>query len=87
MTEALTWADDALAKSGFITGSANFTVADISLFSSYTTLVASAAFDVSPFKNLAAWCERMKKLLPCHEKVNTEGAKVMGQWIKDNYKP
>ena len=79
--EVLGWLNDYVKEGGFAVGS-TFTLADVVLLASYSTCVATEVADLSKYKELNGWFERVKALVPNYEKVNGEGAAMFGGWYK-----
>ena len=61
----------------------HLTLADIAFVSTYSTILASEAFDLSAYSpELNEWFEKCKALIPNFEKANDEGAVAFGGWYK-----
>ncbi len=61
----------------------HLTLADIAFVATYTTVVASEAFDLSAYNpELNEWFEKCKGLIPNFDKANDEGAVAFGGWYK-----
>ncbi|MEN9201971.1 MAG: glutathione S-transferase family protein [Thermostichus sp. DG_1_6_bins_120] len=58
-TEALRIMDHCLAGKTFFVGE-RYTIADLALFT-YTHVAEQGGFDLKPFPNLQAWCQRVKQ--------------------------
>ncbi len=67
---------------GFSAGTDHVTLADLAFVASYTTLLETGVVDVSPYSELPAWLERVKKEIPNYEKANGEGVKKLGELFK-----
>jgi len=78
--EACGWMDNWLQGKNYFTGS-NYTVADLSLIASVSTMI-EAGFDISQWKNLSAWVERCRNNLPGYEEANHIGAAKIGGFAK-----
>jgi glutathione S-transferase len=63
--------------------SGHLTLADIAFVSTFSTIVASEAFDLSAYNpELNEWFEKCKALIPNFDKANDEGAVAFGGWYK-----
>nr|QTW43614.1 GSTdelta/epsilon3 [Eurytemora affinis] len=85
LKETLGWLDGYVAGGKFAAGTTCITVADLALVATYSTLKNTVAtqkdlLDVSAFKNVEAWFEKCKGVIPNYEKADGEGAKALGGW-------
>lgn len=69
-----------LQNSKYIAGD-QLTIADFSIVSSVTSLVAFVEIDSSKYKKLTAWIKRMESL-PYYQEANGVGAKILIEMIK-----
>jgi len=82
LKEVLGWVNNFVADGKFIAGTDKITVADVACISTFSTLVASEAVDLSEYSNTMAWFEKCKTLIPNYEKANGEGAVAFGGFYK-----
>ncbi len=71
-----------IRPTGYAAGTKHMTLADLAFMSSYTTLAALNLIDLSPYKALPAWLERVKREVPNHDKANGEGVAAFVALIK-----
>ena len=63
--------------------SGNLSLADICFVATYSTILASEAFDLSAVNPAVNdWFEKCKAAIPNYEKANGEGAAGFGAWFK-----
>ena len=63
--------------------SGHLSLADICFVATYSTILASEAFDLSSVnQELNDWMEKCKAAIPNYEKANGEGATSFGDWYK-----
>ena len=76
--EMLDWIEAMLTPSGFVAGTSKFTIADLSILGTITTLKITKDLyvDWTKVPKVVAWVEEMQKLVPNYEKSNDEGVKV-----------
>ncbi|XP_043289689.1 uncharacterized protein [Venturia canescens] len=74
--------DTYLDNQEYVTGR-NMTIADFSMIVSVTTAQAFG-FDVSPYKNVEEWVERMKTSAPGYRTANGEGLEMLKKMIDSN---
>jgi len=83
LREVLGWVNDFLKPTGYVAGTQNLTIADIVFVGTYSTIVACEGMvDLTPYKELNAWFEKMKKELPNYKKANEEGVAMFGGFYK-----
>jgi glutathione S-transferase len=78
--EALQLLDDSLAKHTYVAGD-KLTLADLSILASLT-FAEVFDYDVSSYKNVKAWTDRLKKELPYYDEVNTEPITLFKSYVK-----
>ena len=84
LKEALAWLQDFVTPTGYAAGTGSPTVADLACFSSYTTIAATGTnyVNVSEFKGLTDWAEKIKASLPDYEKANGSGVEEFREMFK-----
>lgn len=80
LVEAFEFLNTFLECHSYVAGD-HVTIADLSILASVSSLY-HAGFSLSPYKNVAAWYERMKTV-PGYEE-NDEGAKMWGNKVKSS---
>ncbi len=81
--EVMGWVKDYVKEGKFAAGTGHLTLADISFVASFSTIVASGAFDLAAYNpEVNEWFEKCKALIPNYEKANGEGAAAFGGWYK-----
>ena len=85
LKECLMWVNQMLSC-GYILGG-TMTVADIDFMSTMSTLEACSFMDLSPYKKLLAWSEKMKLQIPNYKENCDKGVQQFGAWFKSSYKP
>lgn len=79
--EILGWVTS-MVRGGFVAGTPQMTIADISMVSTYSTLKELGVIDTRTYPFLEAWFQRCKQQIPHYNKTNAEGAEAMGLWYK-----
>jgi len=75
----LTWTNDFVKDSGYIAGTENMTVADIVFVATFSTILACEGLvDLTAYKELNSWFEKVKQGLPKYEEANGKGCEVFG---------
>jgi glutathione S-transferase len=82
--EVLGWVNDFIKPTGYVAGTDHLTIADIAFLSTYSTIVATGAIDVTPYTAINEWFEKVKNEVPNYEKANGVGAEAFGQWYKSS---
>lgn len=85
LKEALLWVNQ-MTSCGFVLGG-SMSIADIDMMSTMSTLEACDFMDLSPYKKLTAWSQKMKKTIPKYQENCQKGADQFGDWFKASYKP
>uniref|UniRef100_A0A6G1SG98 Glutathione S-transferase 1, isoform C n=1 Tax=Aceria tosichella TaxID=561515 RepID=A0A6G1SG98_9ACAR len=81
--ECLHYLDKRLGESGgkgYMLGD-HFTIADVSLAATFT-FAAACEYDLSEFKNLVAYLERMKSAIPNYGAINDKPVETMTKFIR-----
>jgi len=73
--------DGFLAKNKYVAGD-QLTIADLSIVASIT-FVRVVEYDLSEFKNLTAWIEKLSKELPNFAEINDEPINAFKAWYKE----
>merc|ERR1712050_235674 len=84
LKEALMWANQ-MVSCGYVLGN-SLTIADIDFMATYSTLEAYNFMNLSPYKNLKVWAERMRQQIPKYAENCGKGAVAFGEWFNGNYK-
>ncbi len=71
-----------LRPTGFAAKTSSVTVADINLYVTYAAVEACGHVDLSGFKDLNAWAEKVRAAIPNHDKVVQEGTAAFAQAYK-----
>ncbi len=79
--EILPWVTG-FVKSGYAAGTKHMTLADLSLISTYSTLKEMKCVDLRKYPFLESWFQRCKTQIPDYDRVNGEGAELMGTWYR-----
>lgn len=79
--EAFKFLDSFLEGQQFAAGN-QLTLADLALLSTVTTFEA-VNFDVSPYKNVAAWLAKTKAAAPGYEEANGKGVVLFKQMVEN----
>ena len=58
------------------------TIADLSFLPTMSALEACSILNLSPYKNIRVWLEKMKKLVPNYENNCQKGASDFGKWFQ-----
>ena len=77
--EALKLLDDSLANQKYVAGN-ELSLADLSVLASMTYL-EGFSYDVSEFKNVTEWINRLKSELPYYDEVNKEAVEMLKQFM------
>jgi len=81
--EVIGWVHDYVKDGKFAAGTGHFSLADICFVATFSTIVASEAFDLSSHNpELNDWFEKCKAAIPNYEKADGEGAAAFGGWYK-----
>jgi len=78
--EALQLLDDSLVKHTYVAGD-KLTLADLSILASLT-FAEVFDYDVSGYKNVKSWSDRLKRELPYYDEVNTEPITMFKSYVK-----
>ena len=83
--EALDWLETMIAPTGFMAGTSNFTIADVSVLALITTLQTTKDLyaDWKKLPKTVSWVEKMKNSVPNYAKSNDEGVKVFEAFFKN----
>ncbi len=71
-----------LRPTGFAAKTSSVTVADINLYVTYAAVEACGHVDLSGFRDLSAWAEKVRAAIPNHDKVVQEGTAAFAQAYK-----
>lgn len=74
--------DDALSKSKYLASDNNYTLADLSIFSSLTLLELIPDVDFSEFSHLIKWYTDLKKELPYFNEVHQKEIDTLNNWAE-----
>ena len=80
--EVMGWVTDFVKPTGYMAGTESLTVADIAFLATYSTVVATGHFDLTPYPEVNAWFDKVKAEIPNYEKANGEGATDFGAWFQ-----
>ena len=75
--EVLGWVSN-MAKSGYVAGTSNMTLADISFVATYSSIKAMGSVDTRKYPFIEAWFIRCKQQIPKYQEVCGEGAEMLG---------
>jgi glutathione S-transferase len=81
LSEALGWFSDFVKPTGYAAGTDHVTLADICLLSTYSMLRAVANIDLSKYKVLDEWYDRVRKEVPKFEDIEA-GADGLGAVLR-----
>jgi len=79
--EALTLLDGFIGSNGYVAGN-KLTIADLSIFAGLTFIETILDYDLSEWKNVNNWMNKLKKDLPCHQEVNVKSLEEAKVWLK-----
>ena len=84
LKEAFGWLEGFVSGTGFIAGTSHMTLADISIYANYSTLATTekSMVDLDEYPALKSWADKMKTLIPNHEKSNQEGVDIFREFYK-----
>lgn len=74
--------EDALSKSKYLASDNNYTLADLSVFSSLTLLELIPDVDFSEFSHLVKWYTELKKELPYFSEVHQQEIDTLNNWAE-----
>lgn len=74
--------EDALSKSKYLASDNNYTLADLSIFSSLTLLELIPDVDFSEFTHLVKWYTELKKELPYFNEVHQQAIETLNNWAE-----
>ena len=77
--EAVKLLDDSLSNQKYVAGN-ELTLADLSVLASMTVL-EGFNYDISEFKNVTEWNNRLKNELPYYDEINKEPMETIRQFI------
>ena len=84
LKEALMWVNQ-MVVGGYVVGN-TMTIADVDFLSTMSSLEACNFMDLTPYKNLKIWSDKMKKEIPNYGENCGRGAMAFGEWFKTNFK-
>ena len=84
MKEAFAWLEDFIKPTGFVAGTKDLTLADISAFANISTFEATEKIfiDLDDYPSVKAWSAKMKTLIPDYTKANQDGVDVFRAFFK-----
>ncbi|GLV40530.1 Glutathione S transferase E4 [Carabus blaptoides fortunei] len=85
LDEALGFLDIFLDGQDFVAGD-KLTVADCACVASVSSIVA-VGWDVSPYRNVAAWITRCARAIPDYAQANQDGADRFGKAVRSKMAP
>ena len=80
--EVMGWVNDFIKPTGYAAGTDHLTVADIAFLATFSTIAATEHFDLTPYPDVLAWFDKVKKEIPNYEKSCGEGAGMFGGYFK-----
>ncbi|KAJ8945995.1 hypothetical protein NQ318_017111 [Aromia moschata] len=80
LKKTFTFLDTFLEGSEYVAGD-HYTLADISIVLTVSTL-ATAGYDLSPYKNITRWYAKIQKTLPGYEDINTKALAELKEMIR-----
>ena len=82
-SEILTWITD-MVKSGYVAGTKEMTLADVSLLTTFVCLKALGSVDTRAYPFVEAWAQRGKQQLPRYEEVCGHAMEALGSLYKQS---
>lgn len=63
-------------------GTKSLSIADLAFMATYSSMRATEAVDLKPFKNLTAWYQKLTQEIPNYKKADGKGAEEFGHYYK-----
>lgn len=76
------WCEDFIKPTGFITGTKQMTITDISALATVTTFHEAGIYSPKEFQELEDWIARCCKAIKNYENANKRGAEGLGSLYK-----
>ena len=86
LREVIGWANDFVKLTGYLAGTENLSIADLAASATYCTIRATKVIDLTGYRELNAWYEKMSKSVKNFQDINEKPAKVYGDFYQSQLK-